>query len=146
MWWAKYYLFWLVTVKIWKLWTVNNMLVVIREAKKLFFVICDNSWSNSFHEKLLTEDLQSNLISLAALNMTNLFKCWSSSYKKVLSSKENIGMVAWHEVRKKFTVLRFSKPRNLFHFHVNYNEGRNGNINYCDSLFVLKEISWSMKL
>ena len=42
------------------------------------------------------------------------------TYKKVLSSKENIGIDAWHEIREKFTMFRFSKPHDLFHFHVNY--------------------------
>ena len=46
----------------------------------------------------------------------------SYSYKKVLSSKENIGIDAWYKISRKFTMLRFSKPHDLFHFHVNYRE------------------------
>ena len=60
---------------------------------------------------------------------------WSSSYNKALSSEENVGIDAWHD--KKFTMLRFTKPHDLFHLDVNYREAWNGNVNYRDSLFVI---------
>ena len=62
----------------------------------------------------------------AVLNVTNFFfsiLCDDEGHdteSSMLSSKENIGIDAWHEIRKKFTMLRFSKPHNLFHFPFSY--------------------------
>lgn len=56
-----YYLLWLVIVKSWKLWTVNDMPVVIRETKKLFSVFRDNWQEKAIFsvKKLLAKELQS---------------------------------------------------------------------------------------
>ena len=63
---------------------------------------------------------------IPAINRSYLRLFLWFSYKKVLSSKENIGIDAWHEIRKKFTMLRasFCKYRksrdsfNIFNFFI----------------------------
>ena len=109
------------------------MLVVIREAKKLFSVICDNSQSQrNFCVKIARRrptksTKQRETLQLSSTRPTFFKSCVTSdeghdTYKKVLWSKENIGIDACYEIRKKFTMLKFSKPHDLFHFHVNYRE------------------------
>ena len=109
------------------------MLVVIREAKKSFSVIFDNSQSQSnFSVKMTRRRSRKSSKQREALRLSltrpTFFKfCVTTdkghdTYKKVLWSKENIGIDAWHEIRKKFTMLKFSKPHDLFHFNVNYRE------------------------
>ena len=93
---------------------MNDMLVVTREAKKIFSVICDNSQSQSnfFREKLLAktyEVYKATRSSPAVLNVANFLKSCVTTDKghdterPLLSIKENIGIDAWHEIRKKFT-------------------------------------------
>ena len=110
------------------------MLVVIREEKKLFFVICDNSQSqrNFFSVKNYSpktdEVYKAARSSPAVLKATNFFKSCLTTYKgldterPLLSGKESIGIDTWHKIGKKFTMLRFSKPHDLFYFRVNYSE------------------------
>ena len=89
-----------------------------------------------FREKLLAEDLLSlqrvykaTQSSPGVLNVTDFFKSCVTTEKgtrlrknTVPSSKENIELDAWYEIREKFTMLRFPKTQDFFHFYVIYCE------------------------
>ena len=78
------------------------MLVVIREAKKLFSVICDNSQSKSsfFREKLLPKDIKTLLGNIRDEYIIFTFSSliFLLQKLKVLSSKEKIRIDAWPEI------------------------------------------------
>ena len=90
-----------------------------------------------------TKSTKQHEVHLLSLTSPTFLKSWVTTdkdrdtYKMVLWGKENIGIDAWHEIRKKLTMLQLSKPHDLFHFHVNYREVWNGSINFRDSWFVI---------